>query len=461
MTRSKELMSVAPSGTSGRPPLMPESSLQAHNRSLLAVVVVTALAGMRHPMRIAVFSLCVSFAFLSDARAAGPNAFDPAKPLVHLVALGDAGAESPVLAAAIASVVDEGGLPTFPAPDQLVRERKGSLLVTDKACSIEYETAPRHYAHVDCPGHADYVKNMITGAAQMDGAILVVSATDGPTRQTREHVLLARQVNVPNIVVFLNKVDLVEDPDLLDLVELEIRELLKSNGFPGDTIPVIRGSALEALGGNTPSRDAVRELLDAVDRTIPLPTRPIDKPFLMPVEDVFRIAGRGTVVTGRVERGTVRPGDPCEVVGLGPTLPCVVAGFERGSKKLAVAQPGDRVDAVLQGPAPDEVERGRVLTQPGGIAASARLFAEVYVFTKRDGGADTPLLQGAQLEFVLRTAEVGGMVLLPAALARIDPGSHAEVGVRLFAPVAVEAGQRFEIREGRRTVGAGVVTRLD
>jgi elongation factor Tu len=335
--------------------------------------------------------------------------------------------------------------------------------ITIQIAHVEYETANRHYAHIDCPGHADYVKNMITGAAQMDGAILVVSAADGPMPQTREHILLARQVNVPYIVVFLNKIDLVDDPEIIDLVELEVRELLKKYGFPGDEVPVIRGSALKAMESdgdpNRPENKCILELMEAVDNYIPLPQRLIDQPFLMPIEDIFSISGRGTVVTGRVERGKVKVGDEVEIVGLRKEiLKRVVTGVEMFRKVLDEGIAGDNIGVLLRGTEKDEVERGMVLAAPGSITPHTKFKAEVYVLTKEEGGRHTPFFNGYRPQFYFRTTDVTGTVKLPSGVEMVMPGDNVNLEIELITPIAMEKGLRFAIREGGRTIGAGSVT---
>ncbi len=337
--------------------------------------------------------------------------------------------------------------------------------ITIATAHIEYETDKRHYAHVDCPGHADYIKNMITGAAQMDGAILVVGANDGPMPQTREHVLLARQVGVPYIVVFMNKVDMVDDPELLDLVELEVRELLTKYQFPGDKIPVIRGSALKAMesastDGKAAEYQCIQELLDAIDSYIPTPDRPIDKPFLMPIEDVFSISGRGTVVTGRVERGIVKVGEEVEIVGLGETRKTVATGVEMFRKLLDEGRAGDNIGVLLRGIGKDEVERGQVLAKPGSITPHTKFKTEVYVLTKEEGGRHTPFFKGYRPQFYFRTTDVTGVAQLPEGVEMVMPGDNVSLTVELISPIAMEKELRFAIREGGRTVGAGVVTEV-
>ncbi|MDH5202305.1 MAG: elongation factor Tu [Nitrospirota bacterium] len=334
--------------------------------------------------------------------------------------------------------------------------------ITIATAHIEYETDKRHYAHVDCPGHADYIKNMITGAAQMDGAILVVGSNDGPMPQTREHVLLARQVGVPYIVVFMNKVDMVDDPEILDLVELEVRELLTKYQFPGDKIPVIRGSALKAMesastDGKAEEFKCIRDLLDAVDSYIPTPDRPIDKPFLMPIEDVFSISGRGTVVTGRVERGIVKVGEEVEIVGLGETRKTVATGVEMFRKLLDEGRAGDNIGVLLRGIGKDEVERGQVLAKPGSITPHTKFKAEVYILTKEEGGRHTPFFKGYRPQFYFRTTDVTGVAQLPEGVEMVMPGDNVTLAVELISPIAMERELRFAIREGGRTVGAGVV----
>jgi elongation factor Tu len=334
--------------------------------------------------------------------------------------------------------------------------------ITIATAHVEYETVNRHYAHVDCPGHADYVKNMITGAAQMDGAILVVSAADGPMPQTREHILLARQVGVPYIVVFMNKVDMVDDPELLDLVEMEVRELLSSYDFPGDDIPVVRGSALCALEGKNPGigEDAVKSLLKAVDEYIPQPERPIDGAFLMPIEDVFSISGRGTVVTGRVERGIVKVGEEIEIVGLMPTQKTTCTGVEMFRKLLDEGRAGDNVGILLRGTKREEVERGQVLAKPGSVTPHTKFEAEIYVLSKEEGGRHTPFFSNYRPQFYFRTTDVTGTVELPAGVEMVMPGDNIKLVIDLISPIAMTEGLRFAIREGGRTVGAGVVAKI-
>jgi len=347
--------------------------------------------------------------------------------------------------------------------DKAPEERQRGITIA--IAHVEYETTKRHYAHIDCPGHPDYIKNMITGAAQMDGAILVVAANDGPMPQTREHVLLARQVEVPAMVVYLNKVDMMEDPELLDLIELEVRELLNKYGFPGDDIPIIRGSALKAMGSESQDSDApeyqsIWELLKAVDEYIPEPARPKDKPFLMPIEDVFGIKGRGTVVTGRIERGVVKPGEEVEIVGFAETRKTVCTGVEMFRKTLDEGDPGDNVGCLLRGIEREDVERGQVLAKPGSIKPHTRFEGEVYVLAKEEGGRHTPFFTGYRPQFYIRTTDVTGNVALPDGVEMVMPGDNIKITVELITPVALEEGVRFAIREGGRTVGAGVLTKV-
>ncbi|OGQ37040.1 MAG: translation elongation factor Tu, partial [Deltaproteobacteria bacterium RIFCSPHIGHO2_12_FULL_43_9] len=367
------------------------------------------------------------------------------------------------LTAAITKVLAEQGGATFIPFDQIDKApEEKERGITISTSHVEYETAKRHYAHVDCPGHADYVKNMITGAAQMDGAILVVSATDGPMPQTREHILLARQVGVPAIVVFLNKCDAVDDPELLDLVELEVRELLNQYEFPGDKIPIIRGSALKALEGDTGElgREAIVKLMDSVDNYIPEPKREISKPFLMAIEDVFSISGRGTVVTGRVERGKVKVGDEVEIVGIRPTAKTTVTGVEMFRKLLDEGVAGDNLGALLRGTKREEVERGQVLAAPGSITPHKKFKAQVYILTKEEGGRHTPFFNGYRPQFYFRTTDVTGIVNLPKDVEMIMPGDDVKIDAELITPIAMEKELRFAVREGGRTVGAGVVTEI-
>jgi len=392
--------------------------------------------------------------------------FERTKPHVNIGTIGHVDHGKTTLTAAITRVLANEGLAQYTAFDEIDKapeERERGITIA--TAHVEYETANRHYAHVDCPGHADYVKNMITGAAQMDGAILVVSAADGPMPQTREHVLLARQVNVPYLVVFMNKCDMVDDPELLDLVELEVRELLSQYEFPGDDVPVIRGSALKALECGCGNREcenckAIFELMDAVDEYVPEPVRDKDKPFLMPVEDVFSISGRGTVATGRVERGVVRLQDEVEIVGIRPTEKTVVTGIEMFRKILDEGEAGDNIGVLLRGVKRDEVERGQVLAKPGSITPHRNFEGEVYVLTKEEGGRHTPFFNGYRPQFYFRTTDVTGTVTLPEGVEMVMPGDNVRITVNLITPIAMEEGLRFAIREGGRTVGAGVVTKI-
>jgi elongation factor Tu len=371
------------------------------------------------------------------------------------------------LTAALTKVAaDKGWGTTYISYDQVAKasesqgRRDPTKILTIATSHVEYSTPNRHYAHVDCPGHADYVKNMITGAAQMDGAILVVSAVDGPMPQTREHILLARQVNVPYIVVFLNKCDVVDDPELLDLVELEVRELLSSYEFPGDQIPVIRGSALKAIEGDAKWVPKIEELLAALDSYVPVPQREVDKPFLMPVEDVFSITGRGTVATGRIDRGKIKVQDEVEMVGFGTDKKAVVTGVEMFRKLLDEGQAGDNVGLLLRGVEKTEIERGMVLAKQGSITPHTAFDAEVYVLTKEEGGRHTPFFKGYRPQFYFRTTDVTGSVELPAGVEMVMPGDNTKMAIELITPIAMEEGLRFAIREGGRTVGAGVVTKI-
>jgi elongation factor Tu len=386
--------------------------------------------------------------------------FDRSKPHVNIGTIGHVDHGKTSLTAAITKVLAETGGATAMAYDQIDKApEEKERGITISTSHVEYQTSNRHYAHVDCPGHADYVKNMITGAAQMDGAILVVSAADGPMPQTREHILLARQVGVPSIVVFMNKVDMVDDPELLDLVELEIRELLAKYEFPGDEIPVVKGSALMALEGKRPEigKEAILKLMAEVDRYIPTPERAIDKPFLMPVEDVFSISGRGTVVTGRVERGIIKVGQDVEIVGLTPTTKTTVTGIEMFRKLLDEGQAGDNCGCLLRGTKKEEVERGQVLAAPGTIKPHKKFKAESYILTKEEGGRHTPFFNGYRPQFYFRTTDVTGVVTLKEGTDMVMPGDRVEMVVELIAPIAMEKELRFAIREGGRTVGAGVV----
>ena len=391
--------------------------------------------------------------------------FERTKPHVNVGTIGHIDHGKTTLTAAITKYLalkGEAEYRAFDSIDNAPEERERGITIA--IAHVEYETAARHYAHVDCPGHADYIKNMITGAAQMDGAILVVAATDGPMPQTREHILLARQVEVPYIVVFLNKVDAVDDPELLDLVELEVRELLTKNGFPGDDLPVIRGSALRALEAPDDPADAaygpIQELMDAVDSYIPTPERPIERPFLMPVEDVFGIKGRGTVATGRIERGQVKVGEEVEIVGIRPTRKVVVTGVEMFKKLLDAGVAGDNVGCLLRGIERDEIERGQGLARPASVTPHTKFVARVYVLTKEEGGRHTPFFNGYRPQFYLRTTDVTGSIGLPEGAEMVMPGDNVDMTVELITPIALETGQRFAIREGGRTVGAGAITTI-
>ncbi|MDE2512656.1 MAG: elongation factor Tu, partial [Alphaproteobacteria bacterium] len=386
--------------------------------------------------------------------------FERNKPHCNVGTIGHVDHGKTSLTAAITKVLAETGGAVYTAYDQIDKApEERARGITISTAHVEYETKNRHYAHVDCPGHADYVKNMITGAAQMDGAILVVSAADGPMPQTREHILLARQVGVPAIVVFLNKVDMVDDPELLDLVELEVRELLSSYQFPGDKIPIIRGSALAALEDKDKAQghDAILKLMEQVDAYIPQPKRDRDRPFLMPIEDVFSISGRGTVVTGRVERGIIKVGDEVEIVGLKPTTKTVVTGVEMFRKLLDQGEAGDNIGALLRGTKREEVERGQVLAAPGTITPHTQFQAEAYILTKEEGGRHTPFFTNYRPQFYFRTTDVTGMVKLPEGTEMVMPGDNIRMEVELIAPIAMDEGLRFAIREGGHTVGAGVV----
>jgi len=389
--------------------------------------------------------------------------FERNKPHCNIGTIGHVDHGKTSLTAAITKVLAETGGATFMAYDQIDKAPEEKARgITINTAHVEYETQNRHYAHVDCPGHADYVKNMITGAAQMDGAILVVSAADGPMPQTREHILLARQVGVPALVVFMNKVDMVDDPELLDLVELEVRELLTSYQFPGDKIPIVKGSALMALEGKNEEqgKKAVLELMKAVDEYIPQPTRPKDRPFLMPIEDVFSISGRGTVVTGRVERGVIKVGEEVEIVGLKDTTKTVVTGVEMFRKLLDQGEAGDNIGALLRGTKREEVERGQVLAAPGSITPHKRFKCEAYILTKEEGGRHTPFFSNYRPQFYFRTTDVTGEVVLPEGTEMVMPGDNIAMEVKLIAPIAMDEGLRFAIREGGRTVGAGVVASI-
>jgi elongation factor Tu len=389
--------------------------------------------------------------------------FERNKPHCNIGTIGHVDHGKTSLTAAITKILAKTGGATFTAYDQIDKapeERERGITIS--TAHVEYETKNRHYAHVDCPGHADYVKNMITGAAQMDGAILVVSAADGPMPQTREHILLARQVGVPALVVYMNKVDMVDDPELLDLVELEVRELLKSYQFPGDDIPVVRGSALMALEDKNAEQgeQSILKLMEEVDRYIPQPVRDKDKPFLMPIEDVFSISGRGTVVTGRVERGVVKVGEEIEIVGLKATTKTVVTGVEMFRKLLDQGEAGDNIGALLRGVGREDVERGQVLAKPGSITPHTNFEAEAYILTKEEGGRHTPFFTNYRPQFYFRTTDVTGVVSLPEGTEMVMPGDNARMVVELIQPIAMDEGLRFAIREGGRTVGAGVVTKI-
>jgi elongation factor Tu len=391
--------------------------------------------------------------------------FERTKPHVNVGTIGHIDHGKTSLTAAITKYLALKGRAQYRAFDSIdnaPEERERGITIA--IAHVEYETDARHYAHVDCPGHADYIKNMITGAAQMDGAILVVAATDGPMPQTREHILLARQVEVPYIVVFLNKVDMVDDPELLELVELEVRELLSKYQFPGDEIPVIRGSALKALEASDDPADPayvpIQELMDAVDSYIPTPERAVDRPFLMPVEDVFGIKGRGTVATGRVERGIVKVSEEVEIVGIRPTRKVVVTGVEMFKKLLDEGRAGDNIGTLLRGIERDDIERGQVLAKPGSIKPHTRFTARVYVLTKEEGGRHTPFYNGYRPQFYLRTTDVTGAIALTEGAEMVMPGDNVDMDVELLTPIALETGQRFAIREGGHTVGAGAITQI-
>jgi elongation factor Tu len=389
--------------------------------------------------------------------------FSRTKPHCNIGTIGHVDHGKTSLTAAITKVLAEKGQAQFKAYDQIdAAPEEKARGITINTAHVEYETDKRHYAHVDCPGHADYVKNMITGAAQMDGAILVVSAADGPMPQTREHILLARQVGVPALVVFLNKCDMVDDPELLELVELEVRELLSSYEFPGDTIPIIKGSATEALndGNKELGHDAILKLMDAVDEFIPQPTRPIDQPFLLPIEDVFSISGRGTVVTGRVERGIVKVGEEVEIVGIKATQKTTVTGVEMFRKLLDQGQAGDNIGALIRGIERTQVERGQVLCKPGSVTPHTDFVAEAYILTKEEGGRHTPFFANYRPQFYFRTTDVTGVVTLPEGTEMVMPGDNVNISVQLIVPIAMEEKLRFAIREGGRTVGSGVVAKI-
>jgi elongation factor Tu len=393
----------------------------------------------------------------------GKEKFQRTKPHCNIGTIGHVDHGKTTLTAAITKVLAETWGAVFTAYDQIDKAPEEKARgITISTAHVEYETKKRHYAHVDCPGHADYIKNMITGAAQMDGAILVVSAADGPMPQTREHILLARQVGVPALVVYMNKVDMVDDAELLELVELEVRELLSKYDFPGDDIPITQGSALCALEGRNPEvgHDSILKLMDAVDAYIPQPERPVDQPFLMPVEDVFSISGRGTVATGRVERGAVKVGEEVEIVGLRPTVKTVVTGVEMFRKLLDQGQAGDNIGALLRGTKRDDVERGQVLCKPGSVKPHTKFKAEAYVLTKDEGGRHTPFFTDYRPQFYFRTTDVTGVVTLPEGTEMVMPGDNVTMDVELIVPIAMEEKLRFAIREGGRTVGAGVVASI-
>ena len=392
--------------------------------------------------------------------------FDRSKPHVNVGTIGHIDHGKTTLTAALTKVAATKGWGKYIPYDEVAKasesqgRRDETKILTIATSHVEYSTQKRHYAHVDCPGHADYIKNMITGAAQMDGAIVVVAATDGPMPQTREHVLLARQVEVPCIVVALNKVDAVDDPELLDLVELEVRDLLKSYGFPGDQVPVMRVSALKALQGDPEAEAGILALMEALDSYVPMPERQVDKPFLMPIEDVFSISGRGTVVTGRVERGRVKVGEDVEIVGFKPTMKKVVTGVEMFRKLLDEGTAGDNIGVLLRGLEKDDVERGQVLAKPGSITPHTKFKAEVYVLTKEEGGRHTPFFNGYRPQFYLRTTDVTGSMHLGEGVEMIMPGDNTQITAELITAVAIEKGSKFAIREGGRTVGAGTVTEI-
>src|SRR6186713_2245878 len=387
--------------------------------------------------------------------------FERTKPHVNVGTIGHVDHGKTTLTAAITTVMSKkfgGEAKAYDQIDNAPEEKARGITIN--TAHVEYETAKRHYAHVDCPGHADYIKNMITGAAQMDGAILVVSATDGPMPQTREHILLARQVGVPYMVVFLNKCDAVEDAELLDLVELEVRDLLKSYGFPGDEVPVIRGSALKAMDDDPAWTAKIDELMEAVDSYIPIPQRVTDKPFLMPIEDIFSISGRGTVVTGRIERGICKVGEEMEIVGYTPTAKTVITGVEMFKKLLDEGRAGDNVGLLLRGTKKEEVERGQVVAKPGSIKPHTKFKAEVYILTKEEGGRHTPFFKGYRPQFYMRTTDVTGSAEMPEGVEMVMPGDNVSLSIELITPVALEKGLRFAIREGGRTVGAGTVAEI-
>src|SRR5690554_208698 len=391
------------------------------------------------------------------------ESFNRSKPHLNIGTIGHVDHGKTTLTAAISNVLTKKGFAEardYEKIDNAPEERERGITINTS--HIEYETENRHYAHVDCPGHADYVKNMITGAAQMDGAILVVNAADGPMPQTREHILLARQVGVPALVVYMNKVDQVDDPEILELVELEVRELLSSYDFDGDNIPIVKGSALAALEGRDPEigENSIVALMEAVDEYIPQPDRPVDKPFLMPIEDVFSISGRGTVVTGRIETGVVKVGDEVEIVGIRPTQKTTVTGVEMFRKLLDSGEAGDNIGALLRGTGRDDVERGQVLAKPGSVNPHTEFNAEVYVLSKDEGGRHTPFFANYRPQFYFRTTDVTGEVILPEGTEMVMPGDNVTIGVKLIAPIAMDEGLRFAIREGGRTVGSGVVSKI-
>ncbi len=389
--------------------------------------------------------------------------FEREKPHVNVGTIGHIDHGKTTLTEAITKVLSEEGKAEYVPYEEIAKggvARDSNKILTVAVSHQEYETDQRHYAHIDCPGHADYIKNMITGAAQMDGAILVVSAPDGPMPQTREHVLLAKQVNVPAIVVYLNKTDLVEDKEFLELVEMEVRELLNKYEFDGDNVPIIAGSALKAIEGDEEAVKSIKELLDAVDKSIPTPERDLDKPFLMPIEDVFSIKGRGTVVTGRIERGKVAVNDKIEIVGLGETRETVVTGIEMFHKQLKEGQAGDNAGVLLRGIEKDDVERGMVLAKPGSITPHTEFGAEIYVLKKEEGGRHTPFFSGYRPQIFIQTTDVTGELILPEGVEMVMPGDNTEVTIKLIKKVALEEGSKFAIREGGKTVGAGVVTKI-
>lgn len=389
--------------------------------------------------------------------------YDRSKPHVNIGTIGHVDHGKTTLTAAITTVLGKKGLANpqdYASIDAAPEERERGITIN--TAHVEYETEKRHYAHIDAPGHADYVKNMITGAAQMDGAILVVSATDGPMPQTREHILLSRQVGVKHLIVFLNKVDLVDDEELIDLVEMEVRELLSEYGFPGDDIPVLKGSALKALEGDPEQEQVILDLMDTVDEYIPTPERDTDKPFLLPVEDVFSITGRGTVASGRIDRGEVKVGDEVEIIGIKPEIQkAVVTGLEMFRKTLDYGEAGDNVGVLLRGITRDEIERGQVLAKPGSITPHTKFSAEVYVLTKEEGGRHTPFFNNYRPQFYFRTTDVTGNIALPEGIEMVMPGDNVTIDVELIHPIAVEKGTTFSIREGGRTVGSGIVTEIE